>query len=138
MGYCYDTRTGQLVCDSCGIHGGVRRVKCKYGYCPALALCASCRKNPEIKTERAAFCDANCKEAAARFAALDAAIKEALDSGHYVFCSSVYAKGSDRTEVEMTFRNADGDYRTLVVPMAVRERFEYGQVTTYDDVKVAS
>jgi hypothetical protein len=54
MGYCYDRRTGRLVCDSCGRSQDVRRRKCKYKvtdhtgltlpYCYPPALCPTCYK----------------------------------------------------------------------------------------------
>lgn len=56
MGYCFDYR-GRLVCDGCGISGGVRKRKCAYKvrvsrldgghsipYCSPPALCGPCYK----------------------------------------------------------------------------------------------
>lgn len=43
MGYSYDARTGQLCCDACGRHGGVRRKRCPVNWCQPIALCAACR-----------------------------------------------------------------------------------------------
>ena len=42
MGCVYEIRGGRrlLCCDVCGHAGGVRRVSCRYGYCPATAMCA--------------------------------------------------------------------------------------------------
>lgn len=136
MGYVYDARTGQLCCDSCGKHGGVRRVRCKYGYCQALALCADCRKGDTLKQFRQ-HCEKNCKEAAAEFAAREAEKEAALAAGHYVFCASVYTKGSDQKRVDMTFRNRDGETLNLTVATEVREKFHWRDVTTYDDVLAA-
>lgn len=49
MGYCYDSRSGALVCDSCGCSGGVRKRTCPHKvdglpYCSPPALCKECYK----------------------------------------------------------------------------------------------
>lgn len=121
MGYSYDSRTGQLVCDSCGTHGGVRRVKCKYGYCPANALCAACRKNPTIKAQVREHCETNCKPAAAEFAAREAAIAALQAQGEYTFCSALSEPDG---WVKVWFRGAAGDTKEAIV-----ERGVYGLLT---------
>lgn len=37
-------KTQILCCDSCGVSGGVRRIRCPFGACPPVARCANCRK----------------------------------------------------------------------------------------------
>lgn len=48
MGFSYsiNPRTGRqsLACDFCGTSGGVRKIRCPYGYCQAWATCPACRK----------------------------------------------------------------------------------------------
>ena len=41
-----------LACDGCGSIGGVRKVKCPYNYCPATALCKTCREAQPSLAER--------------------------------------------------------------------------------------
>jgi hypothetical protein len=52
MGYCYEAykgKCGRLCCDLCGNAGGVRKVRCPFGYCQAIAACPACRKaHPEV------------------------------------------------------------------------------------------
>ncbi len=48
MGFSYglNYKTGkyQLACDFCGNIGGVRKIKCPYGYCQPYAVCLECKK----------------------------------------------------------------------------------------------
>lgn len=64
-----DPRTGRWVldCDNCGAIGGVRRVKCPHGWCPASQLCAKCRPLGRLGHD-------GCAEAHAEFLATEAAI----------------------------------------------------------------
>lgn len=50
MGYSYDLN-GRLCCDQCGWSGGVRKVRCPFGWCKPIALCPDCRRQ-EIETKR--------------------------------------------------------------------------------------
>jgi hypothetical protein len=104
MGYCYEVRGSRrvLVCDGCGHAGGCRKVPCKYGYCPAVALCAVCRKTH--KAEHDAYCDENCKAASEEFAAREARKAEMLDRGEYVRTSASIC--DDGETVAVTFRDA--------------------------------
>lgn len=129
MGYCYDTRTGQLVCDQCGTHGGVRKVRCTYGYCPPPALCGSCRSDRELMARHRAHCTEHCKPAAEEYAAEQAAKSAALATGAYIFCAAI--REGDR--VRCTFRNQAGDTKDAVVERAVYERARASTVTTYEE-----
>lgn len=108
MGYCYEMRNGRrrLCCDVCGeADGTVRKVACKYGYCPATAMCAGCRKNPGVKAKDRAYHEANCKEAAAEFAAREARKDEVLALGGLLRCAAV----NEGDDVRVYFRDLNGD-----------------------------
>lgn len=48
MGFSFDDR-GRLCCDACPVSGGVRKMRCPWGYCYPVALCAECRKKHKDK-----------------------------------------------------------------------------------------
>ncbi len=64
MGYSYCE--GKLCCDVCGDYGQVRKYKCPFGYCPAIALCPKCkREHPEYTSKeghRAHDCEKHSQE----------------------------------------------------------------------------
>jgi hypothetical protein len=133
MGYCYEWKGGSrlLCCDVCGTSGGVRKVRCPAGYCPAVAMCEACRKDPAKMAELKAYhVEADCAGNSARFDAERAAVAALQAAGEYVFCASSYEDGSDRTQVRCWFRKTDGEpTKVLVVSAALRETFE--ATTTY-------
>lgn len=108
MGYCYTIVGGArlLVCDNCDAHGGVCKVACKYGYCPANALCAACRKDPALKARVADYCETNCKAASERMAAVAAAEAAALKAGELIFCSALGMTIDGVYGVELTFKGS--------------------------------
>jgi hypothetical protein len=103
MGYCYDSRTGALVCDGCGISGGVRKRTCTAKvlwnslrgprsatpYCYPPALCATCYQ----KVGGAAM-HAKCKIAAAEDQAEHDEIERQLDAGE-LFVVAAHGAGSN-------------------------------------------
>lgn len=94
MGYCFDPR-GRIVCDSCGVSGGVRKRRCAYKvdglpYCPAPALCGPCYSkhgglrgvHGERCREGAAESQARSDADKAREAAGDRKVRSAYGSWH--------------------------------------------------------
>ena len=137
MGYSYDGQ-GRLCCDSCGRSGGVRKIRCPFGWCQSAALCPDCRSNKHRswltkELHRQLGCEAGAAEARQR-----AAEQQALfDSGNYVRTSALGHNG----RVKVLFRNAAGDtkaywmapgtYRSipLMQPATPAHFSEYGKVT---------
>ncbi len=87
MGYSYDARTGRLCCDSCGIDGGVRRVRCPFGWCPADALCAECRVKYASRTTKETHRANGCEASSDRFHAEEAEKVRLLEAGELVRCA---------------------------------------------------
>ena len=113
MGFVYEVgtsrsgrRTRVLCCDVCDHAGGVRRVACRYGYCQSAALCASCRRDPAVRARLEAYCEENCREASAVFAALERRRVELLEAGEFVRVSALGCIGVDK--VAVTFQNRVG------------------------------
>lgn len=134
MGYSFESRGGRslLCCDSCGTAGGVRKVPCPAGYCPAVALCAGCRKDPVKKARLAAMhVENDCKGASERFAAKLAAEAAVLATGAYAFCAALNVSGTGGEKVAMTFRNQDGDTKTMIAGVAVYQRCS--RTTTFEE-----
>ena len=113
MGYCYAEVDGRhvLCCDICGDHGGVRRVRCPYGYCQATAACPKCRK--EHKTEFSKARHADCKVRSAEFHARECEQQRLLDAGLAVRCSAL---STDDGRVHVLFRYKEG--RTIGLYMS--------------------
>ena len=85
MGYSY-SMSGTLCCDGCLASTGVRKRKCKYGYCQSPAMCSSCYATKKEKFK--AYCEAQCKPAAAKYAAREAHKKALLEAGAALRCSA--------------------------------------------------
>lgn len=132
MGFCF--QDGKLVCENCGAVGGVRKVPCPAGYCQADALCAPCRKDPEVKA-KLRVAHGGCAEAHARFRAEQEAVAAVQATGAYTFCASLYAD-STRETVRCWFRNAAGDTKEMVV--SNEERDKLTRTSTYDEAFFAS
>ena len=108
MGYSYTRgHNGRhlLDCDVCGNAGGVRKIRCPFGYCQAVAICASCKKkHPEVvsaATHREHGCEKNHND----FAAREKAEKALLHSGRVVRCSAL---GTDDGRVHVLFKTLTG------------------------------
>lgn len=100
MGYCTDNQ-GRLCCDICGRAGGVRRVRCPFGYCPSCAACPECRKTHKQKfsaaNHRAHGCEAKHNECVRR----DEERAALLRAGRLVRCAAV----SDGPGVKVWFES---------------------------------
>lgn len=79
MGYSLDSQ-GRLCCDYCGHSGGVVKVRCPFGYCPAPAVCPTCRKTHAadftVATHRERGCERNHLRLQARMAEAARMIQE--------------------------------------------------------------
>ena len=132
MGFCYEVTGGKriLCCDRCGHAGGCRKVRCKFGYCQANALCAACRAEPGLLASIRAHCTEHCKPAAEEYAAKRAVEAAVLATGAFIFCAAINAG----RRVRLTFRNAAGDTKDAVVERSVYERVRAsGRTTTIEE-----
>lgn len=86
MGYCY-TRSGALVCDSCNVSGGVKKIACPVGYCPPPALCVACKKKHADKLVLAAH--SSCVKYKAEMIARDEKRKALMAEGKPVRCAAL-------------------------------------------------
>lgn len=131
MGYCFDYR-GRLVCDGCGIAGGVRKRKCAYKvrvsvldggysipYCSPPALCAGCYK--KHGGLRGVHGD-RCRDGAAASQAQADADDKRYAEGDLRLRSAIRQDG----KVLLRF---DGDIAVLV------DDYEYGKVRWFLDLE---
>lgn len=102
MGYSFDRATGQLCCDACGDHGGVRKRKCPFGYCPADALCAACAKKHADKISKAAHRARGCESGHQEYEANRAREQAIIDGGGWL---RIAALTKDSQWVHVLFRN---------------------------------
>lgn len=88
MGFCFDDR-GRLCCDACPTSGGVRKMKCPWGYCYPVALCAECRKKHKDKLGKKFHREQGCEQK--HFVAVreNAERKAKLDAGKLILASAV-------------------------------------------------
>jgi hypothetical protein len=111
MGYCYEGN--RLVCDACSVADGtVRKVRCKYGYCQPPAMCRGCRGDREKMATFRAYCDTNCREASAEFAAREARKEAMLDAGEYIRTS---ARSTESGLVAVLFSNRAGEDKVYLM-----------------------
>lgn len=132
MGYCYDAHN-RLCCDVCGTAGGVRKIPCKFGYCPATALCAACRSSAATRAAIRDHCEANCRQASEDYARRQDERRTALEAGAYVrdWATGSFVGGFDVCKVG--FHNAAGDEIVLTVPTAAYRLHGLLDVLTPED-----
>lgn len=141
MGYLYQGR--QLCCDHCGKVGGVRKVKCPFGYCPASALCPSCRKSPEVKkkNDKEAHRAMGCEAGHLRWEARLAREKSLKEQGIHVRCAARnytcnhFSQGGDfgvAEVVQVIFRNSSEEIGVFMLTEQYRA-LPLGDVLTVQD-----
>jgi hypothetical protein len=110
MGYSYQGR--QLCCDVCGKVGGVRKVRCPFGYCQAVAICPACKKeHPEYVSKeghRKMGCDVKHDE----FMREQAKRADIIARGGLLRVAAL----SHGAMVKVIFKGRDGDYAYFMEP----------------------
>lgn len=109
MGYSYEGK--KLCCDSCPQAGGVRKRKCKYGYCPAPAQCKSCWDKNRDKFRQG--CDTHCKPASEKFHALLALQQQMLTEGKFILR---WAQNRDDGRVDVGFKSTTEERVVVMTP----------------------
>ena len=134
MGYSYErTSTGHkaLCCDICGKAGGVRKIKCPFGYCQAVATCSDCKKT-KAEELRQHHITNRCEELHNKFQAEEKRKADLIASGKPVRCSAL--QFNDPSMVHVLFQMKDG---TIGYKMS-RETYhaiELGVPATPDDYR---
>ena len=103
MGYSYDMQN-RLCCDTCNAVGGVRKIKCPFGYCPALAMCPTCRKDKANLMSEAHHKENGCEVGHARSIIREYEWKKMLEAGRYLR-SSALAHGDYMVKVYFTHKD---------------------------------
>lgn len=106
MGYSYVG--GSLCCDFCDMPGGVRKYRCPFGYCQALAACPPCRKTHARVFTKEAHRELGCEKYHEEFVARQALEKLLLAKGQAVRCSALSIKHNGKDVVHVLFKKADG------------------------------
>lgn len=103
MGTCWEGK--RMVCDFCSrAPGGVRKVRCPFGYCPSVAACADCRKSRKDKLGRAFHVGAGCDQKHAAYVAQEKERENLLATGRKVRSAAVSAKVDGFDVVKVWFR----------------------------------
>jgi hypothetical protein len=134
MGYSYSidprTRYKALDCDVCGRPGGVRKVPCPFGYCPAIAICPACRsKHPEY-TSKASHQKQGCEKRHLEFQRREAREKQLLAQGKYLRCSAL----GHGDKVKVIFRGNAGE-KACLMSQEIYRAIPLGTPATVDDYK---
>lgn len=128
MGYSYDA-DGLLCCDVCGGSGGVRKHKCPFGYCPAVALCQKCKhEHPEYLTKEYHREHGNCEEMSKEFERREAEKRSMMEQGKFL---RVAALGHDGKGVKVIFRGLNAEERAYFM-----SRKTYRAIRLLDNVTV--
>lgn len=108
MGYSCDDK-GRLCCDICSSSGEVRKYRCPFGWCQAVALCPKCRKeHPEYVSKdlhRKYGCEKSHQEAVKQ----EAERQSLLDSGKFVRCSALWHPERPEPNVKVIFQGRSGE-----------------------------
>lgn len=128
MGYSYTVATGRLCCDSCDNDGGVRKIRCPYGYCPAPALCPPCKVKHADALKAPAH--ASCRLRVEEMRAAEADTAAHIAAGRFVR-SAALATDDDR--VHVLFRGHGGQYVGRYMTHACYDAFPILSVRTIED-----
>ncbi len=109
MGYSYDG-AGWLCCDVCGTSGKVKRFRCPFGWCPAIALCAKCRKEHPEYVSKAEHRKRGCEASHLRFEAEKKEKTDLIAAGQFIRSAALYHPERPSPEnVKVIFRGKDGN-----------------------------
>ncbi len=104
MGYCYDARTGALACDICDHSGGVRKFKCPFGWCQAIAICPECKaKHPELVT-KAYHRKRGCEEQHIKYERLGKERTAMIAAGKFIRSSALWHPKRPGLNVKVFFQ----------------------------------
>jgi len=104
MGYSYD-QTGRLCCDNCGRSGGVRKIRCPFGWCPAPAYCPECRQLMREYLTKEYHRKNGCEEQSMEFARRHQEQLKLLQQGQLVRSSALGHNG----RVKVLFAGLTGE-----------------------------
>jgi len=136
MGFCY-TDTGLLCCDICGRHGGVRKIRCPFGWCGPCAACPDCRKDPDKKKyfSAAHHRESGCEREHARFAASEKLRYDLINAGRAVRCSALSVKVGKRDKVHVLFAKKDGSCIGFYMSAETYHAFPLAEPKTPEDYR---
>lgn len=128
MGYIYSGR--KLCCDYCGKPGGVRKIRCPFGWCPATAMCAECKKEHKAETTATWHeTHGGCGTRSAAYRKVEEKRVALLAAGEFLRVAAYGPNGA----VEVTFRNAGGTERIVTMPADVYRAFSLLEPATVGD-----
>ena len=136
MGYSYArdpiTNRLKLVCDRCGNYGGVIKLRCPFGYCPAIALCPTCRKLPEYraKKRRELHRQAGCEKGQREFEELQKKEMAIIEAGGWLRTSAL---SHDNEQVKVIFRGKEGKKRAFWMSPETYDAYPLMRPTTPED-----
>lgn len=135
MGYSYErTYTGHmaLCCDICGKSGGVRRRKCPFGYCQAVAACSECYKAKTTELRHYHVTN-ECEKKHNAFVADEKKRADLITSGVPVRCSALqFTPPIDK--VHVLFQSKDATIG-FFMSHATYDAIELGVPATPDDYR---
>ena len=139
MGYCYYGR--QLCCDVCGNPGGVRKHRCPFGWCPAIALCPKCKREHPEYTSKKFHREHGCEQRMVEVHQREAEEQRILKEGKLLRRSALQHKDGVGFRIKVIFRGlkdivrafwmAPRTYRAIAlgVPATVEDYRALGKVT---------
>jgi len=131
MGYSYDMR-GRLCCDSCDNSGNVRKYKCPFGYCQALALCCACAKTHKSLRSKEHHRERGCEKYHNEFVASQALRLALLQAGKSVRCAALDAPPYG---VHVLFQTMDGTTEGFYMAKETYHVIPLGNPATPDDYR---
>ncbi len=109
MGYCYDSG-GLLCCDVCSNSGGVRKHRCPFGWCQAIALCSHCLEEQRYLLSKECHRGRGCEKASKKYKADLLERHNLITAGHCVRYSAL-AHGE---HVKVLFTGDNGNIAFLM------------------------
>lgn len=130
MGFSYEGK--KLCCETCPV-AGARKVKCPWGYCQAIAQCATCRKDPAIKAKLKEY-HKNCKANHESYVRDEQERTALILSGYFVRSAAL---GADDKGVHVLFDSMTSDGSPITMGFYMKpetyQGFALGKIATYQD-----
>lgn len=136
MGFAYETvvtngrEYRRLCCDSCGLSGGVRKIRCPFGGCPPVARCANCRKHYASQHTKAHHRKMSCDGIFSESQKREARATYLLFQGKFV---RVSALNSGPDQVHVLFRSQAGEAKGFYVTKSAYDAIPLLEPATPED-----
>lgn len=135
-GFIYDSQN-RLACDYCAASGNVRRQKCPFGYCQAVAACPKCKKTHAVDFTPAKHREMGCEREMKEVREDNRRLREGLAQGRLLRVSA-FMSSTQPGMVDVIFQDAHRRDTVRVFPKALYDSFSLTKAVFLDEFEAAA